>query len=173
MTKAGWIAATLFMASAIGIQAHAADVKIGVIYPLTGNAASAGQSPKTRSNSAPKSSTARIPNLKACRSARPPGCPISAAPRSNCQRRSSGQSAGRAEPDAAPDHAGQGRRDARLVSLLRVAGGDGGRRAAGHSVSRRRFGRAQHHQPRLQMDVPRRARSRRILPRPIPNSSPT
>ena len=46
MTKAGWIAATLFMASAIGIQAHAADVKIGVIYPLTGNAASAGQSAK-------------------------------------------------------------------------------------------------------------------------------
>lgn len=46
MTKAGWIAATLFMASAITIQAHAADVKIGVIYPLTGNAASAGQSAK-------------------------------------------------------------------------------------------------------------------------------
>ena len=46
MTKAGWIAATLFVVSAIGIQAHAADVKIGVIYPLTGNAASAGQSAK-------------------------------------------------------------------------------------------------------------------------------
>ena len=46
MTKASWIAATLFMASAISIQAHAADVKIGVIYPLTGNAASAGQSAK-------------------------------------------------------------------------------------------------------------------------------
>jgi branched-chain amino acid transport system substrate-binding protein len=46
MTKACWIAATLFVVSAIGIQAHAADVKIGVIYPLTGNAASAGQSAK-------------------------------------------------------------------------------------------------------------------------------
>src|SRR5262245_63085362 len=46
MTKTRWIAATLLMASAIGIQAHAADVKIGVIYPLTGNAASAGQSAK-------------------------------------------------------------------------------------------------------------------------------
>ena len=46
MTKTGWIAATLFVVSAIGIQAHAADVKIGVIYPLTGNAASAGQSAK-------------------------------------------------------------------------------------------------------------------------------
>jgi branched-chain amino acid transport system substrate-binding protein len=46
MTKASWIAATLFVVSAIGVQAHAADVKIGVIYPLTGNAASAGQSAK-------------------------------------------------------------------------------------------------------------------------------
>ena len=46
MTKTGWIAATLFVVSAIGIQAHAADVKIGMIYPLTGNAASAGQSAK-------------------------------------------------------------------------------------------------------------------------------
>src|SRR5438105_7361101 len=46
MTKACWIVAAVLMASAISIQAHAADVRIGVIYPLTGNAASAGQSAK-------------------------------------------------------------------------------------------------------------------------------
>jgi branched-chain amino acid transport system substrate-binding protein len=46
MRKTCWIVAAALMASAMGIQAQAADVKIGVIYPLTGNAASAGQSAK-------------------------------------------------------------------------------------------------------------------------------
>ena len=46
MRKTCWIFATILMASAVGVQAQAADVKIGVIYPLTGNAASAGQSAK-------------------------------------------------------------------------------------------------------------------------------
>ena len=46
MRKTCWILATVLMASAVGVQAQAADVKIGVIYPLTGNAASAGQSAK-------------------------------------------------------------------------------------------------------------------------------
>jgi branched-chain amino acid transport system substrate-binding protein len=46
MSKAKWIIATV-LAFATGLPAHAAeDVKIGVIYPLTGNAASAGQSAK-------------------------------------------------------------------------------------------------------------------------------
>jgi branched-chain amino acid transport system substrate-binding protein len=44
MTRAWYVGAAL-LAAAIGVPAHAADaVKIGVIYPLTGNAASAGQS---------------------------------------------------------------------------------------------------------------------------------
>ena len=38
--------AALLIASAMSTQPYAADVKIGVIYPLTGNAASAGQSAK-------------------------------------------------------------------------------------------------------------------------------
>ena len=46
MTRTLCIVAAV-VAAAIGVQAHAADnVKIGVIYPLTGNAASAGQSAK-------------------------------------------------------------------------------------------------------------------------------
>ncbi|MGH6664959.1 MAG: ABC transporter substrate-binding protein [Pseudolabrys sp.] len=46
MTRKYWMAAALALASVMGTQAFAADVKIGVIYPLTGNAASAGQSAK-------------------------------------------------------------------------------------------------------------------------------
>jgi len=38
--------ATVVMAAAMSLPARAADVKIGAIYPLTGNAASAGQSAK-------------------------------------------------------------------------------------------------------------------------------
>jgi branched-chain amino acid transport system substrate-binding protein len=45
MNKA-WCIIVAVSAFAAGIPAHAADVKIGVIYPLTGNAASAGQSAK-------------------------------------------------------------------------------------------------------------------------------
>ncbi len=45
MNKAWCVLATA-LAAAVGVPAHAADVKIGVIYPLTGNSASAGQSAK-------------------------------------------------------------------------------------------------------------------------------
>ena len=42
-----WCIIAVVLSAAIGVPAHAADaVKIGVIYPLTGNAASAGQSAK-------------------------------------------------------------------------------------------------------------------------------
>src|SRR5579864_5200166 len=75
--RAGTIAAAV-LAVAIGGAAHAADsVKIGVIYPLTGNAASAGQSAKDAVNlgaeivntahpelkSLPLGATAGLPNL--------------------------------------------------------------------------------------------------------------
>jgi branched-chain amino acid transport system substrate-binding protein len=47
MSQFRWIAGAVLLASMIGTQTLAADaVKIGVIYPLTGNAASAGQSAK-------------------------------------------------------------------------------------------------------------------------------
>ena len=53
-------------AATLAGAAHAADaVRIGVIYPLTGNAASAGNSAKTRSSWVPKSSMACIPNSRA------------------------------------------------------------------------------------------------------------
>src|ERR1700680_368288 len=77
MNKASCIVAAVF-AAAVCIPAYAADnVKIGVIYPLTGNAASAGQSAKDAVNLAadivntaypelknlPLGSTAGLPNL--------------------------------------------------------------------------------------------------------------
>ena len=46
MTRMWSIVAALLIALAMSSQPFAADVKIGVIYPLTGNAASAGQSAK-------------------------------------------------------------------------------------------------------------------------------
>ena len=46
MYKAWCFAAATFMVLGSAVPGHTADVKIGVIYPLTGNAASAGQSAK-------------------------------------------------------------------------------------------------------------------------------
>jgi branched-chain amino acid transport system substrate-binding protein len=46
MTRMWSIIAALLIGLAMSTQLYAADVKIGVIYPLTGNAASAGQSAK-------------------------------------------------------------------------------------------------------------------------------
>jgi branched-chain amino acid transport system substrate-binding protein len=46
MRKTCCIAAAAFLALGFAAPGHAADVKIGVIYPLTGNAASAGHSAK-------------------------------------------------------------------------------------------------------------------------------
>ena len=78
MNKAWSILAAAFMAAVLAIPARAADaVKIGVIYPLTGNAASAGQSAKDAVNlgadivnnaypelkNLPLGATAGLPNL--------------------------------------------------------------------------------------------------------------
>ncbi|HVV63636.1 MAG TPA: ABC transporter substrate-binding protein [Pseudolabrys sp.] len=77
MTKRIWIAAAALLASAMIAPAHSADVKIGVIYPLTGNSAGAGQSAKDAVNlgveivnnahpelkNLPLGATAGLPNL--------------------------------------------------------------------------------------------------------------
>ena len=65
MTRTCRLVATLFMVSAVSIQAQAADVKIGVIYPLTGNAASAGQSAKDAIELAAEIVNKGYPELKA------------------------------------------------------------------------------------------------------------
>jgi len=77
MKKACWMVVAV-LAAAVAVPAQAADaVKIGVIYPLTGNAASAGQSAKDAANlavdivntaypalkSLPLGPTAGLPNL--------------------------------------------------------------------------------------------------------------
>ncbi len=78
MSKTSWIVAAALLASVASSPVRAADtVKIGVIYPLTGNAASAGQSAKDAVNlgveivnnahpelkALPLGSTAGLPNL--------------------------------------------------------------------------------------------------------------
>jgi len=60
-----WCIAAAVLAVAICVPAHAADrVKIGVIYPLTGNAASAGQSAKDAVNLAVEIVNTAHPELK-------------------------------------------------------------------------------------------------------------
>ena len=64
MNKTRCIVAAV-LAAAIAVPAHAADsVKIGVIYPLTGNAASAGQSAKDAVNLGAEIVNAAHPELK-------------------------------------------------------------------------------------------------------------
>jgi branched-chain amino acid transport system substrate-binding protein len=64
MNKA-WCIIAAVLAATVGVPAHAADsVKIGVIYPLTGNAASAGQSAKDAVNLAAEIVNTAHPELK-------------------------------------------------------------------------------------------------------------
>jgi branched-chain amino acid transport system substrate-binding protein len=64
MTRMFWIVATLLTAAALGMPAQAAEVKIGAIYPLTGNAASAGQSARDAVNLAVEIVNTAHPDLK-------------------------------------------------------------------------------------------------------------
>ena len=63
--KAWWAIAAIFAAAAGGPTWAADDVKIGVIYPLTGNAASAGQSAKDAIDLGAEIINAAHPELKA------------------------------------------------------------------------------------------------------------
>jgi branched-chain amino acid transport system substrate-binding protein len=66
MSRAWGIVGAVLLAGAVTAPAHAADaVKIGVIYPLTGNAASAGQSAKDAVNLAAEIVNTGHPELKA------------------------------------------------------------------------------------------------------------
>src|SRR5271154_6266323 len=65
MRRVYWMVAAV-LAAAFAVPAQAADaVKIGVIYPLTGNAASAGQSAKDAANLAVDIVNTAHPELKA------------------------------------------------------------------------------------------------------------
>jgi branched-chain amino acid transport system substrate-binding protein len=64
--KRTWYVAVALLAGAMIVPAHAADpVKIGVIYPLTGNAASAGQSARDAVHLAAEIVNTAHPELKA------------------------------------------------------------------------------------------------------------
>jgi hypothetical protein len=77
------LAVALLGATTAGPACAADAIKIGVIYPLTGNAASAGSSAKDAVELGAEISTPHIPNCRAFRSQRPPDCPISAARKSS------------------------------------------------------------------------------------------
>ena len=77
-------------------------------------------------------------------------------------RRPSGQSVGRAAAGAAAGQPGQGQRPVRRLSVVLLADGDRGWRTLRHPVRGRRFGRGQHHRPRLQMGLSRHADRERL-----------
>ena len=103
-----WIAALAAAASlAISPQAFAAGtVKIGVLFPLTGNAAAAGQASKAAVEVAAEIVNERIPSSPTFRSPRTQGLPgLGGAKLELVVRRSPGQSVGRPAAGAAADHA--------------------------------------------------------------------
>ena len=66
MNRAWGVVGAALLAVAVSTPAHAADpVKIGIMYPLTGNAASAGQSAKDAANLAAEIVNTAHPELKA------------------------------------------------------------------------------------------------------------
>ena len=103
-----WIAALAAAASlAISPQAFAAGtVKIGVLFPLTGNAAAAGQASKAAVELAAEIVNNAHPELGNIPLAADAGLPgLGGAKLELDLRRSPGQSVGRPTADAAPDHA--------------------------------------------------------------------
>jgi len=102
MNKTGCIVAAV-LAAAIAGPAHAAEsVKIGVIYPLTGNAASAGQSAKDAVNLGAEIINTAHPELKNLPLGATAGLPNLGGAKIRARRsRSSGQSAGRSAANVA------------------------------------------------------------------------
>ena len=100
--------------------AQAADaVKIGVIYPLTGNAAPAGQAAKAAVELGAEIVNTAHPGFAGLPLADRAGLPnLGGAKIELVSRRPSGQPLGRPEPDAAPHHPGACRGDARRLSVL-------------------------------------------------------
>jgi len=82
------LSVALYVTALATSPAWAAEtVKIGVIYPLTGNAASAGQSAKDAINLGVEIVNTAHPDLKALPLGATAGSPISGAPRSSSTRR--------------------------------------------------------------------------------------
>jgi len=142
------------MVLAAGPAAAADPVKIGVIYPLSGNAASAGQSAKDAVelgaeivNGAhsglglPLAETTGLPNLG--------GAKIALVNVDHQGNPSVGQSQTLRLITRGACH-----RPARRLPLLGGAGRDGRGRALWRALPGRRFGSAQHHPARLQMGLP-------------------
>jgi len=153
--KMSCVLAAALLAAMTAIPASAADaVKIGAIYPLTGNAASAGASAKDAVELAVGIVNNAHPEL--------PGLPLAAT--------AGLPNLGGAKIELVNvDHQGSPQvgqnQTLRLITqdkvvavlpFLRCAGRHRGRGTPGHSLPGRRFGCAQHHRPRLQMDLPQR-----------------
>ena len=178
MNKAWCIVAAALASGAVSAPASAAEpVKIGVILPLTGNSASAGQSAKDAVELGAEIINTPHPELKAMPLAATSGLP--------------NLGGAKIELDEA-DHQGNPQvgqqQTIRLITQDHVAAMLGSyhssvslvatavaerQAGAGYSFLVVRPGRRQHHHARLQVHLPHHADRARLSARPIPNSSTT
>ena len=151
--KALCVLAVALIAAMTAGPADAADaIKIGVIYPLTGNAASAGASAKDAVELGAEIVNTAHPELEGLPLAAPAGLPNLGGAKIELINVDH-----QGNPQVGQNQTLRLITQDKVVAMLGRAGCDRGRRAARHSLPRRRFGRAQHHRPRLQMDFPHRA----------------
>ncbi len=133
-------------------------VKIGAVFPLSGGAASAGVHAKVAIETAMdiiNNAASRTRQFPAGQERRPRR-PRRRQGRGGV-RRQPGQPRHRPEPDAAPDHRGEGGRAHRRLSVGHHADRERDRREIRHSLRQRRVGRGQSHRARLQMVLPHHA----------------
>ena len=161
-----WVAALAAAASvaATAPRALAADVKIGVLFPLTGNAAAAGQASKAAVEVAAEIINGKHPELANMPLAAEAGLPeLGGAKLELVFVDHQGNPSVAQQPGAAADHARTRSHvlfGAYQSSCTLTATAVGERYGIPFMVGE--FGRAQHHRPRLQMDLSRHADRERL-----------
>ena len=148
-------AASISAALAGPASAQDKTVKIGAVFPLSGGAASAGVHAKAAIETAMDIINNAHPELGNFPLAKNAGLAGSRRRQGRGGvRRQPGQPGHRTEPDAAPDHRGEGGRAHRRLPVRHHADGERDRREVRHSLRQRRVGGRQSHRARLQMVLP-------------------
>ena len=139
------------------------EIRIGVIYPLTGAAASTGRRAEERAGACRRHHQQRHQGARICRLTTD-GRPAQSQGRQDQAglRRPSGQSADRRHRGRAPDHAGEGGRDRRLLHQQRDQHGQPGGGAQRHSVPQPRVVVGDADPARLQVVLPHDAARRSV-----------
>ena len=155
---AGAGAAATSLATGVRVARAADPVKVGVLFPLTGNAAAAGQASKAAVEVAADIVNNAHPELGNIPLAKDAGLPGLGGAKLELDFIDHQGNPSVAQQQALRlINAGQGACAVRRLPVVLHVHRDAGRRALRHSVRGRRFSGAEHHRPRLQMGVPRHA----------------